>query len=517
MQIGIPRESLDGETRVSSTPDTVKKLIDRGLEVVVERGAGQRANALDSMYEEAGAKLVDGDTAWGADVVLKVNAPTDAECDRLREGAVLVSFFWPAQNPELLKRLAARKITLFAMDQVPRISRAQKMDALSSMANIAGYRAVVEAAQQFGSFFSGQITAAGRTPPARVLVIGAGVAGLAAIAAAKGLGAVVHAFDTREATRDQVKSLGGEFIDLDFEESGEGSGGYAKEMSQAFIDAEMALFREYAKKTDIIITTALIPGKPAPKLILEDMVESMKPGSVVVDLAAEQGGNCECTVPGEIARKHDVTLIGLTNLPARLPTLASQLYGTNVFNLLIDLLDDQNAFVFDLEEPVTRGSIVLKDGEVLWPPPKITDPSPPPKPTPPPEKKKPADAKAEDAKKPAAAGLPWPMIGIGAVTALLVVIGIYADREFLQHFTVFILACVVGWHVVWNVTAALHTPLMSVTNAISGIILIGGMGLLRGSEVTAATVLGLLAVLVAAVNVAGGFLVTHRMLKMFRK
>lgn len=509
---------IEGERRVALEPEAVKALVERGFEVLVEAGAGAEASYPDKQYAEAGAELLAArKDVWSrADLIFKVNAPTELEggeheADDLGEGKTLISFLWPGQNPELLERLAARKANVFAMDKVPRISRAQKMDALSSMANIAGYRAVIEAAGHFGSFFSGQITAAGRTRPAHVMIIGAGVAGLAAVAAARGLGAVVSAFDTRAAVKEQVESLGAKFLEVEFEESGDGAGGYAKVMSKEFIDAEMALFREQAPKTDIIVTTALIPGRPAPKLILADMVEMMRPGSVVVDLAAEQGGNCELTVPHEVVVKHDVTLVGLANLPSRLPTLASKLYARNLVNLLDEMLDEDDNLNLDLDNEVIRGCIVHKEGELLWPPPKIENPSPPqPKPAKAPEVK----AVAEETAAPSAVPN---FIFVSLVVAALVALGIYAPTDFLQHFTVFLLACVVGWHVVWNVAPALHTPLMSVTNAISGIILIGGMLLVGVGQLSLAMILGLVAVVVASINVAGGFLVTHRMLKMFRR
>ncbi len=410
------------------------------------------------------------------------------------------------------------------MDCVPRITRAQKCDALSSMANIAGYRAVVEAATHFGSFFTGQFTAAGRVQPAKVLVIGAGVAGLAAIGAARGLGAIVRAFDTREAVKEQVESMGGEFLLLDFEESGEGAGGYAKVMSKEFIEAEMNLFRAQAPEIDIVITTALIPGKKAPLLWTKDMVEKMKPGSVVVDLAASQGGNCEVTKPGEVSVYDGVTVIGYTDLTSRLPTTASQLYGTNLTHL-IDDIGRADGWKIDLEDEVVRGALVTHDGQTMWPPPKKepapTAPpaeEPEPEPEPPEPEPKPVVAAPETASKPT-----WIVVltvlmaaWIWARTSLTGVAG-PETAAFVQHLTVFVLACFVGWQVIWNVTAALHTPLMSVTNAISGIIIVGGMLQLHGELSSTALILGALAVLLATINIAGGFLVTERMLKMFRK
>lgn len=425
--------------------------------------------------------------------------------------------------------LQARKITALAMDCVPRITRAQKVDSLSSMANIAGYRAVIEAANEFGSFFTGQFTAAGKVPPAKVLVIGAGVAGLSAIGAARGLGAIVRAFDTRESVRDQIKSLGGEFLTVEIEESGEGGGGYAKTMSKEFIDAEMALFREQAKEVDIVITTALIPGKPAPKLWLKDMVETMKPGSVVVDLAAEQGGNCEVTEPGARAVHSGVKILGYTDMPSRMANVASDLYGTNLGHLL-DELGGAGSFSVDLENDIIRGAIVTHDGEVLWPPPPAPEPSPQAKPAPKPEPKS-APVVTPKAPEPAAAASEGggfsgkALVGV-ALTALWLWLRFGSsasdtvgetESEFLQHLTVFVLACFVGWQVVWSVTAALHTPLMSVTNAISGIIVVGGLVLANNEVPQAAAIIGAIAILFATINIVGGFMVTRRMLRMFNK
>ena len=517
MIIGVPKECADGECRVSASPGSVKKLTGLGYEVRVEKGAGNRANFPDSYYSDAGAELVDdASDVWSAsDIVIKVLVPEDHEIAQMKEGAALISFVWPARHEATLEKLRDAKITTLAMDCVPRISRAQKLDALSSMANIAGYRAVVEAANEFGSFFTGQITAAGKVPPAKIMVIGAGVAGLAAIGTAKGLGAIVRAFDTRLAVKEQVQSMGADFLELEFEESGEGEGGYAKTMSDEFIAAEMALFAEQAKEVDIIVTTALIPGKPAPKLITTEMVESMRPGSVIVDLAAEQGGNCELTVPDQKVVHQGVTIIGYTDLPSRLPTQSSSLYANNIVNLLTDMTPAKDGqLVVDVDDVVVRGALVTYQGEIMWPPPKIENPSPPPV-----QKA----AAVESAPVPVKKGT-----GIGSWVAMLLALGLlyligqYAPTDFIQHFTVFVLACFIGWQVVWNVTPALHTPLMSVTNAISGIIIIGGMLQMAGSTATTfssvtATLLAGLAVLIAMINVAGGFLVTHRMLGMFRK
>jgi H+-translocating NAD(P) transhydrogenase subunit alpha len=527
MRIHVPRETRPGERRVAATPDTVARLSKLGFVVGIEPGAGVEAGFIDQAYVEAGAELVED--AWkGAGILSKVNPPSPAEIERLEAGTVLVSLLYPLQNQHLVDALAARGSTAMALDRIPRISRAQKMDVLSSMGNIAGYRAVIEAANVLPRFFGGQITAAGKTPPARVLVIGAGVAGLAAIGAARGLGAEVWAFDTRKATREQVESMGGKFLTVELEESGEGKGGYAKEMSQAFIDAEMALFREHAPKTDIVITTALIPGKRAPTLWTRDMVESMKPGSVVVDLAAAQGGNCEVTRPGERAEHAGVTIIGYEDLTSRLPGHASQYFGRNVVNLLEDM-GGGKSFRIDHSDECVRGALIVESGTVL-PPPPPTEPSP--GPSPPTTSAKPVPSSAPAALVPAKAHAPTksghgaaaePMSTAGvavvglAAAAGLAFLGRFAPPEFIQHFTVFVLSVFVGWQVVWNVTPALHTPLMSVTNAISGIILVGGMVQAGPGRFDLAGILGAVAILLAAINVFGGFLVTQRMLQMFRR
>jgi NAD(P) transhydrogenase subunit alpha len=493
------------------------KLAKLGFDVVVESGAGTAAAFTDSAYEEAGARVV-ADTAkvWGeADLVLKVREPEmnraldRHETDLLKEGARLISFVWPAQNKDLLDRLARRKATVLAMDAVPRISRAQKLDALSAMANIAGYRAVIEASAIYGRFLGGQITAAGSVRPATVLVLGAGVAGLAAVGCAKSLGAIVKAFDTREAVREQVESLGGQFVTFKFDEKGEGEGGYAKEMSDAFLAAEQEFIAGHAKDADIVITTALIPGKPAPKLLTSGAVVSMRTGSVVVDLAAEQGGNCVLTERDRIVERYGVTILGLTDLTSRLARQASELYSANIVNLLEDVMKE-GAFTLDLHDEVQRGMLVLKEGELMWPPPR-------------PEVRAaapiaPKHVAAGGAAEPHAPRSPWPArTALASLAIALAGLGMFAPPALLPHLTVFLLACVVGWHVVWNVTPALHTPLMSVTNAISGIIVIGGMLLTAGPKVGAGNLLAAVAVLVASINIAGGFLVTHRMLKLFRK
>ena len=528
--IGIPKEIHPGEKRVAATPQTILKLRKLGFEVAVESGAGHGINAANSEYREAGATVVDNTRElWSAsDLVMKVRPPEENkelgthETDLLKENGWLVGFIWPAQHKELLDRLAKRKATVFGMDCVPRITRAQKMDTLSAMANIAGYRAVIEAANHFPRFFTGQITAAGRIDPAKVLVIGAGVAGLSAIGAAKSLGAIVRAFDPRSATKDQVASMGAEFLELDVKEEGEGKGGYAKEMSDSFLKAEMALFAQQAMQVDIIITTALIPGKPAPKLITTGMVESMKPGSVIVDLAAEQGGNCALTDPGTVVHHKGVAIIGYTDLPSRMASMSSQLYGATVTALLEELQDDEGALHVDLDDEVVRGAIVLHDGKTMWPPPA------PPTPAAPPEPGVPTKSSASKAVATAATAHGQDDKGINPL--FLVVIGVVllglgflvpteqaeAKGSLLSHLTVFILAIFIGFQVVWNVKPALHTPLMSVTNAISGIILVGGMLQLSG-ELNLTTILGAVAVFIAAINIAGGFLVTNRMLGMFRK
>ena len=558
LQVGIPKEILSGtaaaEKRVAGSPDTVARLQKLGFAVAIEKGAGLSAGYSDSLYADAGAALVDVAALWEtSDIILKVRPPTlDEVATRARDGQVLISFLYPAQNKELVEALAKKRVTAIAMDAVPRITRAQKMDALSSMANIGGYRAVIEAAHALPRLMSGQITAAGKMPPAKVLIIGAGVAGLAAIGAARSLGAVVRAFDTRPVVREQVQSLGAEFIEVvlppNVVEDGAGQGGYAKEMSQAFLDAEMALFRAQAKEVDVIITTALIPGKPAPKLILADMVASMRAGSVIVDLAAEQGGNCELTQPGKCAvSDNGVSILGYTDLPSRMAAVASQLYGTNLFHLLDDMTRAQDVsqqggavpaerFRVDFDDEVVRAATITKDGQVTWPPPKITaapaaqkaTPKYPTGTTPAPVDglttaiTKPASVAPKPARHgsghhaPAGAPRTLPLLVVGAI---LLGLGAAAPPAFLGHLIVFVLACFIGYQVIWNVTPALHTPLMSVTNAISGIILVGG--LLHASDgmdkLPVPTMLGALAILIATINVAGGFLVTARMLKMFRR
>ncbi|MCU7874487.1 MAG: Re/Si-specific NAD(P)(+) transhydrogenase subunit alpha [Candidatus Thiodiazotropha sp. (ex Lucinoma borealis)] len=520
MIIGVPKEIHPGEKRVALTPSVAQKLQQLGFTISMESGAGQGAKFSDDEYRDAGVE-VQNDTKhlWASsDIVLKVRAPeihpllTVHEGDLLAEGSTLISFIWPAQNEQLMQQLAARKVTVLAMDSIPRISRAQKMDALSSMANIAGYRAVVEAANYFGRFFTGQITAAGKVPPAKVLIIGAGVAGLSAIGAAGSMGAIVRAFDTRPEVKEQVESMGAEFLELEFTEEGGGEGGYAKVMSKAFIEAEMALFHEQAKEVDIIITTALIPGKPAPTLITADMVKSMRDGSVVVDLASEQGGNCELTEPGEVVERHGVTLIGHMDLPSRLATQSSQLYSSNLSHLLTDLTPGKDGeLVVNMDDEAIRGATVIKDGKITWPP-------PPPKLSAATTKTKPAAATIAPINDIQSSNSKGQNTLIGIAASLLAVLGMgaVAPASFLSHFIVFVLACFVGWQVIWAVKPALHTPLMSVTNAISGIIVIGAV-LQAGSSNHLVMLLAVFAVLIASINIVGGFLVTQRMLKMFSR
>ncbi len=520
MKIGVPKEVHEGECRVAMTPDTAEQIQKLGFSVALETGAGEKAHFSDEAYREAGVEIVDDIKAlWAeSDIIMKVRAPEChpalgiEETELLREGGNLISFIWPAQNEELMEKLKARKATVMAMDSVPRISRAQKLDALSSMANIGGYRAVVEAANHFGRFFTGQITAAGKVPPAKFMIIGAGVAGLSAVGTAGSMGAVVRAFDTRPEVKEQVESMGAEFLELEYEEEedGSGEGGYAKVMSKAFIEAEMKLFADQAMEVDVIITTALIPGKPAPELITSGMVESMRDGSVIVDLAAEQGGNCALTEPGKIVVKHGVTIIGLSDLPSRLPTQSSQLYGTNLRHLLTDLTPEKDGQInVNMEDEVIRGVTVIDQGEITWPPPAPKIAAAPPK-------KEMATAappvKAEEEKPSAVKGV----IGMAITGLLLLGVGAVAPADFLAHFTVFVLSCFIGYMVIWNVTPALHTPLMSVTNAISGIIVIGALLQVSGSS-WLVTILAAIAILIATINIAGGFLVTQRMLKMFQK
>ncbi len=511
MLIGIPKEVLANENRVSASPASIKALIKLGFDVAVEDSAGNNASFNNEVYKEAGASIVSKEEAWQSDIVMKVNQPESAEVDLMKDGGNLISFIAPAQNDALLEQLKAKNINTLAMEMVPRMTRSQSMDALSSMANIAGYRAVIEATNHFGRFLTGQITAAGKIPPAKVMVIGAGVAGLAAIGTAGSLGAIVRAFDTRPEVKEQIESMGAEFLELDYEEEDTGSGdGYAKEMSQAFIDAEMALFSEQAKDVDIIITTAMIPGKPAPKLITQEMVKSMKPGSIVVDLAAPGGGNCELTVPGEINEVNQVKIVGYTDFVSRLPNQSSQLYANNLVNLMKLLCKEKDGNInIDFEDVVLRNMTVVKDGEITFPPPPIQVSAAPAAP-----KAEPVDPVAQVEEEPKSPTAKYVAMAVGA--AAFAWVASVAPADFLSHFTVFVLACVVGYHLVWNVTHALHTPLMSVTNAISGIIIVGAL-LQVGSDSLIVQLLAGVAILIATINIAGGFFVTKRMLKMFRK
>ncbi len=523
--IGVPRETALGEKRVASVPEVVEKLAKLGFRIAVQSGAGDAANFADDTYRAAGAEIIpEAEQLWvTADIVFKVRPPGLDEVVMLAEGATVVSFIWPAQHPVLMEALAGKKATVLAMDSVPRISRAQKLDALSSMANIAGYRAVIEAAHHFGRFFTGQITAAGKVPPARVFVIGAGVAGLAAIGAAVGLGAIVRANDTRPEVADQVKSLGAEFVGVDYQEEGSGVGGYAKVMSEGFQRAQREVFAREAKDADIIITTALIPGKPAPKLISADMVRAMKPGSVIVDLGAEQGGNCELTVPGEVVVRHGVTIIGYTDLPSRLAKQSSTLYATNLLRLTEELCKQKDGRInVNMDDEVIRGTTVIKDGTITWPPPPPKLSAAPPKPAAKPPAAPPKAAGHGAAAAPASARATAIVFLVAAL--LFWLIGAYAPATFLEHFTVFVLACFVGYMVIWNVTPSLHTPLMSVTNAISSIITIGALvqvappiGDAGGRPTDWIIGLAVISIALVAINMFGGFSVTQRMLQMFRK
>jgi NAD(P) transhydrogenase subunit alpha len=528
MWIGVPKELAAGEKRVATVPDVVEKLVKLGFSVAVESGAGDAANFADDTYRAAGAQVLPtAAELWGtADIVFKVRPPTADEVAMLREGATLIGFVWPAQNPELMQQLQARRATVLAIDCLPRqLSRAQKMDALTSMAGISGYRAVIEAANAFGRFFNGQITAAGKVPPAKVFIAGAGVAGLAAIGTAANLGAIVRANDTRAEVADQVKSLGGEFVKVDYEEEGSGGGGYAKVMSEGFQAAQRAMYAQQAREVDIIITTALIPGKPAPRLITAEMVQTMKPGSVIVDMAAEQGGNCELTVPGQAVVRHGVTIVGYTDLASRLAKQASTLYATNLLRLTEELCKTKDGQIHvNFEDDAIRGLTVVKDGAVTWP-------APPPKLPPAPAAKPAAAAAAPKAPahghgpgEPMSAKTLAIVFAVGAVLFWLV--GAYAPASFLQHFTVFVLACFVGYMVVWNVTPSLHTPLMSVTNAISSIIAIGALVQIAppldaagaaDRPNTLILAMAVVALVLTAINMFGGFAVTRRMLAMFRK
>jgi len=512
MKVVIPKELLATELRVAATPKTTSRLIKQGFEVYLETGAGIKAKYSDEEYQAAGAKIIQtAEELYSiADIVLKVQPLTEQEIALIKKGTLVLSYLWPAQNQALLSKLAEAGINSIAMDAIPRISRAQKMDVLSSMANIAGYRAVIEGANYFGRFLNRQITAAGKVEPAKVLVIGAGVAGLAAIGTAKSLGAIVRAFDTRKEVAEQIQSMGAQFISVDIDEDGSTSTGYSKEMSKAFIEAEMALFKKQASEVDIIITTAQIPGKEAPKLILDDHVKVMKPGSVIVDLAASTGGNCTLTRKNEIyTTENGVTIIGKLD---QLPTQASYLYGNNLCNLLDDMGKAEN-FKIDMNDDVIKRAMVTYNGAINWPPEplavsvqKTNDTK---KLSPEEEAKK----KADKARKIILSNIIW----LAIIGGLLFALGKVAPPDFMGHITAFVLAVFVGWNVIWNVTHALHTPLMSVTNAISGVIITGGLLLINDDYTNPITILSFIAILVASINIVGGFVVTYRMLNMFKK
>ena len=507
MRIGVPKESKSGERRVAATPKTVEQMLKLGYDVSIETGAGLEASFDDAAFQAAGATIV-GDEIWQSDIILKINAPTPDEVARLHQGQILMSLLAPALDPDLVQALSARGVTALAMDAVPRISRAQSLDVLSSMANIAGYRAVIESANEFGSLFTGQVTAAGKVPPAKVLVVGAGVAGLAAIGTASSLGAIVRSFDARSEVAEQVESMGAEFLRIDVEDTGPSATGYAKEMGEDFNRKAAELYAEQARDVDIVITTALIPGKPAPRLLTEEMVASMKPGSVIVDMAAANGGNVAGSRPDErVVTDNGVIILGYTDLPGRLPTQASQLFGTNLVNTLkLTTPGKDGQLVLDLDDPVVRGMTVVQSGEVLWPPPPVQVSAAPaaaaPPAEPPPPKKKMSDGTR--------------LSLIGGVAAVFLLISAFSPEPFLGHFMVFALSVVIGFYVIGNVHHALHTPLMSVTNAISGIILVGAL-LQVGHEDFWVSVLAFIAILVASINVFGGFTVTARMLEMFKR
>ncbi len=508
MRIGVPRESRPGETLVAATAKTAAQLAALGYEVVVEAGAGSLADQPDAAYPSAGVSIGTAADVWSSDIVIKVNAPTDAEIARLRPGATIVSIMAPGRSPELLASLQARGVTGLAMDAVPRISRAQSMDVLSSMANVAGYRAVIEAAHEFNRQFTGQVTAAGKVPPAKVFVVGAGVAGLAAIGTAGSMGAIVRAFDVRPEVAEQVESMGAQFVTVDMKQE-VSADGYAKEMTAEQVAATAAMYDEEARGADIVITTALIPGRPAPRLITAETVRAMAPGSVIVDMAAANGGNCElCVTDQKVVTDNGVTILGYTDLSSRLPAQTSQLYGTNIVNLFKLLTPEKNGeLTLDMDDVVQRGLTVVKEGASMWPPPPVQVSAAP--------VAKPAAAVAVSAPKPP----PDPrrkIYGGALAAALFALLATFSPAAFLGHFTVFALAVFVGFYVISNVAHALHTPLMSETNAISGIILVGGL-LQVGNENVAITVLAVIAVLVASINIFGGFLVTSRMLQMFRK
>ncbi len=510
MLIGIPKESRDNENRVAITPEVAAKIIKLGYKIQIETSAGIKSNFVDHQYTQQGVSIVGCEEIWkSSDIILKVNSPTDKESSLVSNSQTVISFFGAAQNEKRIKLFERDKVNLLAIDSVPRISRAQKMDALSSMANIAGSRAVIEASHAFGRFFGGQITAAGKISPAKVLIIGAGVAGLSAIGTASSLGAIVRAFDTRPEVKEQVESLNGEFLTVEIDEDGSGSGGYAKTMSDEYIKAELELFKNQCKEVDIIITTALIPGKPAPKLIDDEMLKILKPGSVIVDLAASQGGNCSQTIRDELIVFEDVKIIGYTDLPSRLPSQSSQLYATNLYHVLSDLTPDKDGKIdINMKDDVIRGMTIVKDGASAFPPPVIEVSAQTKK------KNKVLDNKVKKEIK--IEKKSFPFIPLIISIFLLAALGSVAPTSFMNHFTVFVLSCFIGYMVVWNVTPALHTPLMSVTNAVSSIIIIGALTQIS-SDSLISIALASIAIFIASINIFGGFAVTRRMLEMFRK
>ncbi len=521
MKIGAPKEIFAGENRVAMTPASAKELMKLGHTCVIQSGAGAAAGFSDEAYKEAGVDVVKTAAAvWKADVVVKVRPPSEAEAKKLSKGQTLISFFYPGQNADLLAAANDKGATVIAMDMVPRISRAQKMDALSSMANIAGYRAVIEAGANFGRFFTGQVTAAGKVPPAKVLVVGAGVAGLAAIGTATSLGAITYAFDVRPEVAEQIESMGAEFVYLEFAEAQDGAatGGYAAPSSPEFREKQLAKFRELAPEMDIVITTALIPGRDAPVLWTKDMVEAMKPGSVIIDLAAERGGNCELTEPDKkIETPNGVTIVGYTDFPSRMAAQSSTLYATNIRHMLTDLTPGKDGVIVqNMEDDVIRGATAANGGEITYPPP-------------PPKVKAIAAAKPREKSRELTIAekrelevtefrkqtrSQVTLLGIGG--ALLLLVGLYAPASFMQHFIVFVLSVFIGFQVIWNVAHSLHTPLMAVTNAISSIIILGAL-MQIGSGSWLVIVLAALSVFMAGINIFGGFLVTRRMLAMFQK
>ena len=521
MRIGSPKEVMPGEARVAMTPDSAAQLQKLGYECFVESGAGQLARFSDAEYQVAGVTVVDSADALfdSVDVVAKVRPPVEEEVKRLKKGQTLVGFFNPAGDEALIELARSREANVIAMEMVPRISRAQKMDALSSMANIAGYRAVIEAGNNFGRFFTGQVTAAGKVPPAKVLVIGAGVAGLAAIGTAQSLGAIVRAFDVRPEVAEQIESMGAEFLFLDFEDNQDGAatGGYAAPSSPEFREKQLALFLEQAPEIDIVITTALIPNREAPELWTKEMVAAMKPGSVIVDLAAEKGGNCKLTVADErVVTDNGVTIVGYTDFPSRMAAQASTLYATNVRHMMTDLTPEKDGqLVHDMEDDVIRSSTVTFEGEITYPPPPLKVQAIASKTVPKQPEKTPEEKAAEEAAAMAKAGRQQTqLLIVGAV--LMGLIGLYAPTAFMQHFIVFVLAVFVGFQVIWGVAHSLHTPLMAVTNAISGIIIVGAL-LQVDSSIPVVSILAGISVLIATINIVGGFMVTRRMLQMFKK